>query len=340
VTVGWAIAYSDVPVVGNVAFRALANGVPYTEVTAMPTLPSLDYVSAAKRTLGVALANVYRNASVTVEVRALDAEGIALASTNVVVPAMGHRSFVVHELFPTIANFEGTLVLSGVNRPTDVFVAWTLYENDGVISSLPPGPAAWPIAHWDQIWLVYRRVVAAAKKADVIDSAPELTILYDRVVNAYARGGREVGVTLGLSQLISDSPSELAFALAHELGHIYQQRNGGRLDFDPNPELDADIWGTLIALIAGYDPYAAAGTLAKLSMATGTSGLAQQMFEDQLTTDAHRSFNTRITTVFEVLVEACNSSAEVKSACDTYKRIIHPNLPGSAPLRASPPKSR
>jgi hypothetical protein len=166
VTVGWAIAYSDVPVVGNVAFRALANGVPYTEVTAMPTLPSLDYVSAAKRTLGVALANVYRNASVTVEVRALDAEGIALASTNVVVPAMGHRSFVVHELFPTIANFEGTLILSGVNRPTDVFVAWTLYENDGVISSLPPGPAAWPIAHWDQIWLVYRRVVAAAKKAD------------------------------------------------------------------------------------------------------------------------------------------------------------------------------
>ena len=45
--------------------------------------------------------------------------------------------------------------------------------------------------------------------------------------------------------------------------------------FNKDVEVDADIWGTLISMSAGYDPYAAAGTLAKLSMATGASGLVE-----------------------------------------------------------------
>ena len=109
--------------------------------------------------------------------------------------------------------------------------------------------------------------------------------------------------------------------------------------FNSDVEFDADIWGTIIALTAGYDPYASAGTLAKLSMATGDAGLASQ-FENQLSSDAHKSFNTRLDNVFSTLVEACSSSSAVASACAAYKSIAHPNLPSIAPLTVTPSPNR
>jgi hypothetical protein len=36
------------------------------------------------------------------------------------------------------------------------------------------------------------------------------------------------------------------------------------------------------------------------------------------------------------LVAACNASSSVAAVCATYKAIIHPNLPGPAPLAAGP----
>jgi hypothetical protein len=122
------------------------------------------------------------------------------------------------------------------------------------------------------------------------------------------------------------------------MGHLYQQRTG-RVDFEPtNREFDADVWGTLLALSAGYDPYAASGALAKLAMATGRAGLTTQ-FEDQLAADAHKSFNTRIDTVYDAMIKAC-SLEEVRPVCSFYKDIIHPHLPPSAPLMREPSRVR
>ena len=75
--------------------------------------------------------------------------------------------------------------------------------------------------------MVYRQVSNAAVNAGYTSAVPDLKILGGQVVNAYPQGGSTVSVTLGLSQLISDSPSELAFALAHELGHIYNNKMVG-----------------------------------------------------------------------------------------------------------------
>ena len=180
--------------------------------------------------------------------------------------------------------------------------------------------------------MVYRQIVNVAQRLGVVSGTPTLQILGGHDVNAFAKSGTTVAVTIGLSQLISDSPSELAFALAHEVGHIYQQQHGGKTEFHPNPEFDADVWGALLSMSAGFDPYAAAGTLAKLSMATGTASLLSQ-FEDQLSGDAHRSFNERLDNIFDNLVAACNSSDAMRQTCATYKGVFHPNLPEVAPLR-------
>jgi hypothetical protein len=332
---GWAISNCTAPVQATVAFRQIAGGTARQEITAQPTLPALDYVSAANPLLGVAIANVYIDAPISVDLVVLDSEGKALGSpARITVPPLGHTAFNLFQQFPGLpTNFQGVLAISGVDRPKDQFVAWTLNSDpgSGTLSALPPGAVSWPISHWDRIWLVFNQVVANAIHLGIIDSAPRLTILRDATMNARAIGGQTIEIGISLSQLISDSPSELAFILGHELGHIYQQRTR-RLEFHTNPEFDADIWGTLLNLISAYDPYAAAGALAKLSMATGRAGLMSQ-FEDQLSGDAHASFNSRLASVYDALVVVC-SQPSMKSSCDAYKSVIHPNFPISVPLTA------
>jgi len=76
----------------------------------------------------------------------------------------------------------------------------------------------------------FANVVAALQELlPDFGSAPTLNIgaeTDNNAINAFAANGNTVQVNLALPQLISDSPSELAFAIAHESGHIYQQRAG------------------------------------------------------------------------------------------------------------------
>jgi hypothetical protein len=71
-------------------------------------------------------------------------------------------------------------------------------------------------------------------------------------------------------------------------------------------------------------------------MATGTAGLTTQ-FEEQLSSDAHQSFNTRLENIFTTLQLACSSSANAQSLCAEYRSIIHPNFPPTAPLSMPTP---
>ncbi len=73
---------------------------------------------------------------------------------------------------------------------------------------------------------------------------------------------------------------------------------------------------------------------AEAGILTGAAGLTEQQFEDQLTSDAHRSFNTCLDTIFQTLVMFC-SDAKSKGMCAAYKNIVHPNLPSIAPRDVS-----
>jgi hypothetical protein len=333
-TFGWAIAASSAPVQVVATVREISNGSTAQQFMVQPTLPSLDFIWPGDKNSYISIANPSTD-SVNVNVAPLDPDGHA-AGDPLHLTLSGAQQVLLRlaDSFPNLG--AGAIAVSGVNRPHDVVVAASLSgDGTGYLSSTPNGGASWPISHWDRIRMVYLQVANAAVNGGFIPSIPTLQILDGKVVNAYAQGGTTVAVTLGLSQLISDSPSELAFALAHELGHIFQQQNGGSLLLHPDPEFDADLWGTVIAVSAGYDPYAAAGTLAKLSMATGSAGLTAQ-FEAQLSSDAHKSFNSRLDNVFTQLVAACASSDAMARTCAAYKSIVHPNLPDVAPLAVQP----
>ncbi len=308
VVVGWAQAFATAPVQATVAYRMSVFGTPQFEVNAEPTVPSRRYRYAANYFLGIALANVYEG-TLTAQVVARHLNGSFAGRVLISVPGNGHTAFTLHERFSQLGTgFEGTVEITTTN-PLVVpeFVAWGLHaDSEGVISSLPSGRDKWPGAHFDAIWLAFIMTWNAAQGIDEVFTQPiELRIDGTREVNALAGNGEYIQINLALAELISDSPSELAFAIGHELGHIYQQRTGLLIFEQANREADADFWGTLISFAAGYDPYAAAGTLSKLAMATGTSSLVGQLFEDLEADVAHRSFSTRITTVFSQLVATC-----------------------------------
>src|SRR4029077_4559695 len=107
-------------------------------------------------------------------------------------------------------------------------------------------------------------------------TAPSLVISTTSEINAVASPNQSVQINLALSELVSDSPSELAFLVAHELAHIAQNRSGALtvlLPNDPgNREPDADLIAMILVLSAGFDPYGAAGAIAKLNLANASSG--------------------------------------------------------------------
>ena len=342
VVTGYAEAFTDLPVQATVLFRRIVNGVPRVEVSAPATLPSQKYFSPATRDLGVALVNIYPVAK-SFQMTALDSNGVASGSSVISLAPFEHKSFNLVERIPGLPKgFTGSVQIIPATVATDQFLAWTLNADGEVISTLPPGRLAWPIDHFDRIWLVYNKLLAAAPAAvaslglaGVNLNAPgvlTLAISSDQIINAFARPG-VVQINLSMSELISDSPSELAFVVGHELGHIAQLQRGGTLVI-AEKEQDADLFGVLLMINAGFDPYAGAGALGKLSMLTGHAGILAAAIDDLA--DPHGSFNARIDLMFSTLNLAC-SQAAVSLYCGAYKSLIHPSFPASAPLSVKAP---
>ena len=189
------------------------------------------------------------------------------------------------------------------------------------------------------IWNVFLRLLSAGEvlTSEVRPSMDrdnvKLDFSEDPVINAYG-GPDGIQINLALAELLSDSESELAFIIGHELGHVYQFRTG-KQDFDPNRELDADVWGLFLSLIAGYDPYAGAGTLAKMEMANGQADLQSQYTLEFSRISEHGSFNERLDHIYDIITDFCSIDVGFE-VCNLYREIFHPHLPGGKLLTAAP----
>src|ERR1051326_7977979 len=117
-----------------------------------------------------------------------------------------------------------------------------------------------------------------------------------------------VQINLALSELVSDSPSELAFLVGHELGHLAQSRSGALTVLMPNDlahvEPDADLIAMILVLNAGFDPYGAAGAIAKLGLANGSPGLVSP-FYDNLADPSSAFSQARINSLLGTINSAC-----------------------------------
>src|SRR5579871_503184 len=333
---GWAVVLSSLPLQGVVQYTLSSGGVSEQSVAVQATPASRLFRSPATRDTGVAVANPY-SVSTTLSVVAIDTAGNTVTNTFVTVPANGHRAFNLSQVFPNLpAAFQGSVLVNGPSY----FVALTLSVNGAALASYPPSGLNWPSSQNEIIYKVWSEVLNQAAQLVTLSPPPKLVIDSTTTsINAFASvSANEVHFFLNLAELISDSESELAFLLGHELGHIIQGKVGLQL-VGSNQELDADEYGMLLGLGAGYDPYGAAGALAKLSMAAGSGGLLSSNFDNiQLAagTDLHTVFNNRLSLLFQSMQSLCASTPQRQSACNSYKNGVHPDLPGAAPLIAHP----
>lgn len=333
-TSGWVFGTSSNSLQGVVTYRLLQNGVAVTEVSVPSTLPTPYFFSPATSVLGIAIANIYSTPTSLV-LTARSNTGIQRQGF-VTIPPLGHRSMFLNEIVPGLgSSFTGTVEITGANG-FPYFAALTLHSDTGALySSLPSGTAARPSSQFDKIVNIFSRVREAARGYVPNVDTVQLFINSDQILNA-SGSSSGIQINLALAELIADSDSELAFVIAHEMGHVYQGRTGKR-EFDPtNAEFDADEWGLFLGLGAGYDPYGSAGALAKLAMATGTAGLVIQ-FEQQSATDAHKSFNQRLAAVYGTIQSVC-SIASIASTCQQYHSLYHPHIPTALLISTTEPR--
>ena len=346
---GRAEARSNVPITGIVAFRSLNANTPKFELSAQSTLPVLEYNSPASPYMGVALGNIYTSDSITVTASYYVNGTLSLGPVDVPVPALGHTAFNLSSVFGSGASSiaPGVLVLKGKNQPHDIFVAWTVGgDATGTLSSLPPGAFVSPVSDWDQIYLSALTMIdILASKANLAKAPGVATPISTTAIDAFYDTSTNLNLSFGVSQLFSDSPSELNWLAGHLLGHIYQDQTG-KFEFSSDSETDADVWGVYLNMAAGYEPYAIAGALEKLSMAagngmivTGSDGFAFENFATPALLKA--SVDARLAKLFTTLKNSC-SDVDLGKYCTEYKQLIHPNLPTVAPFkynRSQPPKS-
>ncbi len=330
---GWAEALSNLPIQGVVSYRFIQNG--NSVVSAAATLPGIGYFSAATADTGIAVANASKTTAITLEITAHSNDGFT-GSGIVTLAPRAKRAFILREVIKNLnPNFIGTVDIGGPNSPYPEFVALTLKaESGGIYSGLPSGALSLPVSQFERIWRVYRKVFDAARRYIPSPDTVQVSVKGDSVVNAFGNANG-IQINLALAELISDSDSELAFVIGHELGHVYQGRTG-QYKYNSDLEWDADIWGFVFSLGVGYDAYGAAGALAKLAMATGTANLSTQ-FELQNSSDAHKSFNERLANVYGTISFVCTGvSAEATLFCNQYRQIFHPHMPGGLLLTSEP----
>ena len=181
---------------------------------------------------------------------------------------------------------------------------------------------------------MYTKVFNAARNYIPSPATVQINISGDRVINAYG-GATGITINLAYAELIADSDSELAAVIGHELGHVYQRRTGKYKYNATNPEWDADVWGLMFSILSGYDPYGTAGALGKAYMATGNTSLVSQYFEDYYSSDMHKSLGSRLENVYDTISQMCRST-DGASACNNYRQVFHPHMPGGLLLMSDP----
>jgi hypothetical protein len=343
IVTGWAVVDSSLPLEGVVQFRVSVGGTPVQAVSALSTPASQQFRSPATPSTGVAVANV-NSAPINISIAVLDSKGSIVGTSSLTLGALAHQSFNISQMFPSLAaTFRGSILLNS-QTPSYTFVAWTLSGEGGVLSNYPPAALEWPVSQYERIWRAWQKIQGASMLTPTgvftMPNPPQLVVDYSTAtINSYALPSQNtVHIFMNLAELISDSESELGFVVGHETGHIIQYQTGHLIFDQSNIESDADIIGMFLALEAGYDPYGAAGALAKLAMASGTAGLVDQNFDNILAgigVDPHTSFNDRLQVVFSEMQALC-ALPQAQSFCLTYKGAIHPHFPPSAPLSHRP----
>jgi hypothetical protein len=258
--------------------------------------------------------------------------GNILGTKSFTLSGRGQTSFGVGDAFnlsstsPTSYLLTCTWTNTTINPAPAPFSALAIAgDSRGITSSMPTGDFAMPGSSYRLAWnAFYHLVKAFNSKSGFEVGQPVVRLLNDPIINAtYDSANNIVTVNLALIELLADSPSEVAYVIAHALGHAHQRLAGN--NFDPNVELDADQFSLFGLLFTGYDTYAAAGALGKLAVASEQSGLVSPLF-DNLHEDPHKSFTTRMGLIMGESQTVCGLP-QAADLCGMQQSLFHIHMP-------------
>ena len=325
--VGFVQAIFDSPIQATAEFRVWRNDVFSNGTSVDGIVPNTRFWTFADAFTGIAVANPNQS-FVSCTGIFLDSHGNIIRQTTISLPAFNHQAFNLGSFLTLPQNIEGSYIITCPEPVVSLAIAG---NNKGITSSLPSGAYALPQNHEANIRRIFKHLVKTLNSTPDGKYAvgqPELLIGRGLILNAVAEQDRNrVTIWLALAELLADSPSELAYVIAHELGHIYQASHGQI--FEPNNyELDADVFALFAAFFADYDAFAAAGALGKLAMVTKNASINAQRFDDL--NDPHTSFTNRMIQLYGVIERVC-SFPDNDSFCSRTREIFHPHMP--PPLR-------
>lgn len=145
----------------------------------------------------------------------------------------------------------------------------------GAADSIPNSQSAVPASNFAPGWWENRQNVRTLLRTTLhrltgddvvayVGAAPRFTVLEDPLPNAYLRGGSEIVLSTGLLDVIR-SESELAFVVAHELGHISQRQGGADLIMSTALiEKRADQFAEAMLVAGGYSRHGETTLLAHI----------------------------------------------------------------------------
>jgi hypothetical protein len=338
---GWVVAAFDSPVLGVEEFQSYKYGVFDKAASANAGGLTYQFETYADKYTAVAVANPDA-ATIYCSGTLLDSSGNTVQGNTFTLPPTGHTVFTLVNVLKLAALSPGSYNVGCSWQPNAPagsglapFVALSIAGNSNgtnITSSMPPGNYALPSDPYRMIWNAFSQLVGALNKtAGLGVGQPQLQIGTGQDINAwFDPTTNTVTINLALVELIADSPSEVAFAVAHELGHAHQFVTG-TLQFNPtDKELDADMFSLFGLLLTGYDAYASGGALGKSMMALHATSFFTQLWENQF--DPHTSFPNRMNNIMTEIQNVCNYSSQIQDLCQREHAIFHPNMPPSTPF--------
>jgi len=346
---GWAAGQSDVPVFAQLNYRNMSNGMVTAELATNATTGTAQWTSMASAGMGIAVANPSPTDSMTYTVDVKDVAGNDVGSQSYQLAAHGHDAFNLNKRFTLPTDFSGSVMISGQTASQSIYkpVVWAVGTDSGAYATLPDGRSLMPDDQMARAMRVWGRVLGMAHQLGY-NVTPSLTLppgtdangIANAMGNLGANGMGQVTMYMSLVEMTGDSDGELAFLMAHELGHVIQCKMKGckvPMDsrFGSDYESDADEIGMMLSTSAGYDSFSGVAAYAKLQMGNGTQIMnmgggmmgSAIVWEDITSGSPQGYFAGHINMMFTVQQNMCNNPA-FPTGCQAFKNLMHPSMGG------------
>ena len=353
--IGWALATSNVPVLGTVLYQASKDGTPIWDVAATGTGSTYFYKSFANYSLGVALVNPSTTQTIHLLVSAKDQSGTNSGTKSFPLEPNAHTSFGLGpQINGLAANFAGSVTITSTDDPPTPFVAWTLNSRNGLLSSLPQGEVQSPPPHDRRAFDALARVKAAViplvqevgqsstnfkgvTPGQVLQFFAEMNLSVDpdsSIKATYQPSDKRIHISQVALETLGSNDAALAFLIMRTavVGFVAVNSVSPDMGLDvANPEVAAELWALLMLMKAGYDPGGALDCLGRIDFAyiegvPVDSALAKALYLPDGTGDIVKALAS-------FTAGGCSALAiyGLSQDCNAAHNLWHPHFPSQIP---------